>query len=139
MKYNIRTYTAQYKALLKLGLPIVVGQLGMIILGFADTMMVGRYGTSELGASSFVNNMFNLVIVFSTGFSYGLTPVVGSLFGRGEHAAIGRTLKNALMVNLLASAALVAAMTVLYLNLHRLGQPEELLPLMRPYFLVLLG
>lgn len=139
MKYNIRTYTAQCKALLKLGLPIVVGQLGMIILGFADTMMVGRYGTSELGASSFVNNMFNLVIVFSTGFSYGLTPVVGSLFGRGEHAAIGRTLKNALMVNLLAAAALVTAMTMLYLNLHRLGQPEELLPLMRPYFLVLLG
>lgn len=29
-------------------------------------------------------------------------------------------------------------MWVLYLNIHRLGQPEELLPLMRPYFIVLL-
>ena len=59
-----------YRELVRLGLPIVVGQLGMIILSFADTMMVGRCGTAELGAASFVNNMFNLVIVFSTGFSY---------------------------------------------------------------------
>lgn len=29
-------------------------------------------------------------------------------------------------------------MYALYLNIHRLGQPEELLPLMRPYFLILL-
>ena len=27
-------------------------------------------------------------------------------------------------------------MIVLYLNIHRLGQPEELLPLIRPYFLI---
>ena len=31
---------------------------------------------------------------------------------------------------------LVAGMSLLYLNLHRLGQPEELLPLMRSYFLI---
>ena len=70
--------------MIKLGLPIMIGQLGIIILSFADTMMVGRCGTAELAAASFVNNMFNLVIVFSTGFSYGLTPVVGNHYGRGE-------------------------------------------------------
>lgn len=139
MEYGKRKNIAEYRALLKLGLPIVAGQLGMIVLGFADTMMVGRYGTDELGAAAFVNNMFNLVIVFATGFSYGLTPVVGGFFGRGEHGAIGRILKNALFVNFLAAAGLVAVMGVLYLNLHRLGQPQELLPLMRPYFLVLSG
>lgn len=127
-----------YSELLRLGLPIMVGQLGMIILGFADTMMVGRYGTDSLGAASFVNNMFNLVIIFSTGFSYGLTPVIGSLFGKGDSGAVGRTLKNALLVNFLTALVLMALMFVLYLNIHRLGQPEELLPLMRPYYIVLL-
>lgn len=128
-----------YKELLRLGLPIIVGQLGMIILSFADTMMVGRCGTAELGAAGFVNNMFNLVIVFSTGFSYGLTPVVGRLYGRGDSSGIGRTLKNALLVNGLTALGLIVLMTVLYLNVHRLGQPEELLPLIRPYYLILLA
>ena len=127
-----------YKDLLKLGLPIIIGQLGIIILSFADTMMVGRCGTAELAAASFVNNMFNLVIVFATGFSYGLTPVVGNHFGRGESACVGRVLKNALAVNSAAASMLMALMAVLYLNVHRLGQPVELLPLIRPYYIVLL-
>ena len=116
----------------------MIGQLGIIILSFADTMMVGRCGTAELGAASFVNNMFNLVIVFSTGFSYGLTPFVGNHYGRGENASVGRILKNALAVNAVVAAGLMALMFILYLNIHRLGQPAELLPLMRPYYIVLL-
>jgi len=127
-----------YKALFKLGLPIVIGQLGMIVLGFADTLMIGHHSTEDLAAASFVNNMFNLAIIFATGFSYGLTPVVGNLFGRGEQKAVGRTLKNALLVNGLIGIMLTLIMGILYLNIHQLGQPEELLPLMRPYYIVLL-
>lgn len=133
-----RLYTQHYKALFTLGIPIIIGQIGIIILGFADTLMIGHYGTNELAAASFVNNMFTLAIIFATGFSYGLTPVVGSLFGRGETRMVGRVLKNSLFANTLLALLLTAIMTVLYANLHRLGQPEELLPLMRPYFIVLL-
>ncbi len=131
-------YKQHYRALFTLGVPIIIGQLGIIILGFADTLMVGHYGTPELAAASFVNNMFNLAIIFATGFSYGLTPMVGSLFGRGDTAGVGRMLKNSLLANGAMAALLTLGMWVLYLNLHRLGQPEELLPLMRPYYIVLL-
>lgn len=37
--------------ILRLGLPILVGQLGMIVTGFADTIMVGRYSTEALGSA----------------------------------------------------------------------------------------
>ncbi len=125
-------------ALLRLGIPIVIGQLGIIVLSIADTMMVGWYGIKELGAASFVNNIFNLVIIFATGFSYGLTPLVGACYGRGEKSDVGGLLRNALFVNGVVSIGLMVVMALLYMNLHRLGQPEELLPLMRPYYVVLL-
>ncbi len=131
-------HSHHYKALFKLGMPIVIGQLGMIVLGFADTLMIGHHSTEELGAASFVNNMFNLVIIFATGFSYGLTPIVGSLFGKGEKEAVGCTLKNSLLANGAIAILLTTLMGILYLNIHRLGQPVELLPLMRPYYIVLL-
>lgn len=127
------------RELFRLGLPIMVGQLGIIILSIADTMMVGRYGTNELAAASFVNNMFNLVIIFSTGFSYGLTPVVGGMFGRNDCHGAGRMLRSSLGVNASVALILMALMTVLYLCMGRLGQPDELLPLMKPYFLILLA
>lgn len=133
-----KQYVPHYKALFSLGIPIIIGQIGVIILGFADTLMIGHHSTPELAAASFVNNMFTLAIIFATGFSYGLTPIVGSLFGRGETHTVGRVLKNSLFANGLLAAALTLLMWILYLNLHRLGQPAELLPLMRPYFTVLL-
>ena len=92
-------YREHYKELMKLGLPIVIGQLGVILVSFADTFMVGWHGTEDLAAASFVNNIFNLAIIFATGFSYGLTPVVGKLFGEGKHKEAGAVLKNALLTN----------------------------------------
>ncbi len=134
----MRLYPGHYRSLLSVGIPIMVGQLGMIILGFADTMMVGHHSTTELGAASFVNNIMNLVIIAATGFSYGLTPIVGGLFGRNELPQAGKALRSALLANLMAGALMMAALTILYFNVGNIGQPKELLPYIRPYFLVLL-
>ena len=132
-------YKEHYKALLFLGLPIVIGQIGVIVLGFADTLMIGHHSTIELGAASFVNNVFNLAIIFSTGFSYGLTPIVGALYGTHKFAPAGQALRCSLLANVLVALILTVAMTILFLNLEHLGQPEELLPLIKPYYLVLLA
>ncbi|MBQ8695979.1 MAG: MATE family efflux transporter [Bacteroidaceae bacterium] len=134
----MKPYSTHYKELFRLGLPIIIGQIGIIFVSFADTIMVGQHGTADLGAASFVNNMFNLAIIFATGFSYGLTPIVGRLFGSNEKKSIGNTLRNALFANGCIALLLMAAMGILYLNIGNLGQPEELLGLMRPYYLVLL-
>lgn len=134
----MKPYSTHYKELFRLGLPIIIGQIGIIFVSFADTIMVGQHGTDDLGAASFVNNMFNLAIIFATGFSYGLTPIVGKLFGSDKRREIGGTLKNALLANGAIALLLIAVMGVLYLNIGNLGQPEELLGLMRPYYLVLL-
>lgn len=131
-------YARHYGPLLSLGLPIIIGQLGIILVSFADTIMVGHYSTDGLAAASFVNNVFNLVIIFSTGFSYGLTPLVGRLFGQSDHSGVGRMLKNSIAANSLVAVFLILLMGILYLNVERLGQPEELLPLIRPYYIVLL-
>ena len=60
MNRLIATYKGHYKALFYLGLPIVIGQMGVIVLGFADTLMVGHHSTAELAAASFTNHLFTL-------------------------------------------------------------------------------
>lgn len=131
------SYKRHYKELIYLGVPIMVGQLGTIILGFADTMMIGHHSAAELSAAGFVNTLFNLAIIFGLGFSYGLTPIVGALYGRGEEDEAGGKLKNSLLANLLIAVFLCIVMGILYLNLDKLGQPEELLPFIKPYYLIL--
>jgi MATE family multidrug resistance protein len=133
-----KQYGAHYKALLRLGFPIIIGQLGMIILGAADTFMVGHHSTAELAASSFVNNLFTLCIIFSTGFSYGLTPVVGELYGTRRYPEAGQALRCSLFANLLVALLLTLIMLVVYFHVERMGQPDELMVFIKPYFLVLL-
>lgn len=132
-------YNSHYRTLLSLGIPIMVGQAGLIVQGFADTMMVGHHSTLELAAASFVNNIFNFVILFGLGFSYGLTPIVGGYCGRGNHDQAGQALRCSLPLNLAVGVLLTGVLSLFYLSIEQMGQPEELLPLIKPYFLVTLA
>ena len=125
-------------ALFTLALPIVIAQLGSILQGWADTIMVGQYGTPELSAAGFVNNAFNLIIYFLLGISYATTPVVGTYFSKGEYDSVIQAKRSSMLVNFLASLFVICLLLLLYFNIEKLGQPEELIPLIKPYFIVLL-
>lgn len=135
---NLSRLLPHYKATLRLGFPIAVGQLGVIVVGFADTAMVGHYATDALAAASFVNNLFNLVTFVLMGYSFGLTPLVSSLYGCGQHRQVGALLRSGLCSVSLFGGAVLLAMAVLYFFLGQLGQPPELLGLIRPYYLIIL-
>ena len=132
----IGKYGSNYKSLLKLAIPIIIGQLGGIITGLADTIMVGQHSTAELAASSFVNNVLNTFIIFGTGFSFALTPLVGENIARDKKYVVSAWLKNGIVANLILAFILVAILTAIYFNVEHFGQPSELMPLIKPYFLV---
>lgn len=132
-------YKKHIKSLILLGLPIIIGQLGNIVTGLADTVMVGQHSTEELAAASFVNNVINAFIILGTGFSFNYTPIIGEHIAVNKRIAIGGWLKNSLMANFTTTAIILFLLALIYLNLGMLDQPEELMPLIRPYYMVLMG
>ena len=139
MNNIIQRYSKHYSTIIRLGTPIVLGQLGNVILGFIDTIMVGQYSGAALSAAGFVNNIFNLGIFAMLGFSYGATPIIGAFYGRRENDNVGHSFRDSIWANILFGTIVIAAYSLLYINIGSLNQPEELLPLMRPYFLILLA
>ena len=139
MNNIIQRYSKHYSTIIRLGTPIVLGQLGNVILGFIDTIMVGQYSGEALSAAGFVNNIFNLGIFAMLGFSYGATPIIGAFYGRRENDNVGHSFRDSIWANILFGTIVIAAYSLLYINIGNLNQPEELLPLMRPYFLILLA
>ncbi len=135
---NIISYGRHIRALLVLGIPIIIGQLGSIIQGLADTIMVGRFSAHSLAAAGFVNQVMILVLVFALGYSYALTPVIGPMHAREEYDKAGHALRAGLQVNGIIGITLFVIMGILYFFLDRMGQPEELLPEIRPYYLIVL-
>ncbi len=136
MSYDFNKYSYHYKTLLSLGAPLVVGQVGTIVLGFADTLMVGHHSVTELAAASFVNTVMSIILVFGLGFSYGLTPVIGQLYGQGNSKEIGYVVKNGIFAATTTAIILLAVLLAVFFNIQHMGQPVELLPLMRPYMIV---
>jgi MATE family multidrug resistance protein len=131
-------FPQEYKALIRLGLPITVGQIGMTIQGLADTIMVGRHSTAELAAAGFVNNIFNLAVLVCFGFTMGSVSQIGAYYAQGRKGEMVSLLKSGLAADALQCCLVMAVMVLFYLGLPYMGQPEELMPLMLPYYLVLL-
>lgn len=138
MLHTFRKYKSDYLAIVSLAVPIIIGQLGGIITGLADTVMVGWHSTHELAAASFVNNVTNAFIITGTGFSFGLTPIVSEALAQKRYRAIGGWLRNGIVANVLTSLLIMAVLMGIYLNIERMGQPEELIPIIKPYFAVVM-
>ena len=117
MAYHFSAYASHYKNLTFLGVPIIIGQLGNIILAFTDTLMIGHHSTKELAAAAFVNNVFALAILMSLGFSYAITPIVGKLYGQGNKKRIGEEIKNDLAAESIADLFVMTVKCILYQNI----------------------
>lgn len=122
------------REILRIGLPIMLGQACVIILAFADNIMIGWHSVDELAASSFVNNVMNLFILTELGFATGMTPMIGADNGTGNIKGIGITVKNGLMTNGIIGGISIILLTIIYFCLDHFGQAPELMPYIKPYF-----
>ncbi|MCQ2198047.1 MAG: MATE family efflux transporter [Bacteroidaceae bacterium] len=129
-------FPKEYKALIKLGVPITIGQVGLTLQNLADNVMVGRHSTAELAAAGFVNNMFMLVLLLTIGFSLGAVSQIGALYAQGNKKRIVEVLKSSIACDMLQGLLMCLVLVALYFFLPMMGQPDELLPLMRPYLVI---
>ena len=129
-------YPKEYKALLKLGIPITIGQVGLTLQNLADNIMVGRHSTEELAAAGLVNNLFILAILLTIGYSVGAVSQIGALYSQDRKERIVEILKSSIVADFLQGLVIMLALVGLYFALPFMGQPDELLPLMRPYLVI---
>ena len=129
-----RSCQEHFRPLLRLGLPVIIGQVGLILVGFADNVMVSHHSLSELAAASFVNNFLNLVIIFGMGFSYGLTPLVATNKEWGRSDQVAHYLGHSFLLNLLIALLIGGGLFLLEGSLGAFNLSEELRPIALPYY-----
>jgi len=132
-----QSYQSHYNALVKLGLPVILAQLGQVTVGVIDNMMIGHVGTQELAAASFANTIFWLVIVLGTGFSYAITPLVGTARGNFDMNQVGAWFKSSM--GAVASMGIFLSLVIYIISLFMdgMGQPAEVIPPAREYLWII--
>ena len=75
--------------MLRLAVPVVIIQVGMMAMGVVDTIMVGHISAQALAAVALGNLYFFTLAVFAMGTLMVLDPVVAQAVGAGDHACGG--------------------------------------------------
>ena len=135
---TLNSFKNESAQIARLGIPITIAHMGIIFQGLADTIMLGRYSSSHLAAAGFVNGLFLLGILLNLGFSMGSISQIGKRYSLNRTSEMVSLLKSCLIANFAQCLLLTVAMVGLLLSLPYLGQPVELLHLMRQYLLILI-
>ncbi|SHM19134.1 MATE family efflux transporter [Chitinophaga sp. CF418] len=131
-------YRLYYKDNFRLAYPVVISQLGHVMVAFSDTIIIGHTGKVPLAAVALGSSIFSVFMVVGIGMSYGLTPLIAQEHGRKNLAQCGFLLRHSLVINIVLGLLLSTAIITGSNYLHLLGQEEDVRVLTRP-FLQLLG
>lgn len=125
-----------YKDNFRLAYPLVLSFLGQSIVQLFDTLMVGQLGREALAGVAFASAITTIALVFGQGIGMSLTPLVGQSFARGETKRISLLFQNAISLNFLAGCFIIAVLMAFVPLMHSLGQPEEVVVIAKPYFII---
>jgi MATE family multidrug resistance protein len=115
-------------ALLRLATPIVVVQVGIMLMGVVDTVMVGRLSATALAAVAVGNIYFFAVVIFGFGVLLALDPIVAQALGAGDELAVRRGLQRGLILAAIVTLPVSLLLAVVEPVLEVVRQPAEIIP-----------
>lgn len=110
---------------LRLAFPLIIGQLSQMLLGVADTVMVGHLGVTELAALTFANSLFHVPFVFGIGLLTGVSVFTSNSRGAGDAAGARGCCRHGLYLATALGLVLFAVSWGISMNLGWFGQPAE--------------
>ncbi len=125
----------EVKRTLKLGWPIILGNLTQMALGVIDSAMVGAIHSTQLAASSFVNNLIGIPLIVGMGMCMAISPLVAAAQGEGDNDKPLRILYNGFWVVGIVAILMATGLTVGIDIVDHMGQDEIVATLARPYLI----
>ena len=95
---------AEAGVILRIGAPLIVNNLSIAGMQFADAVMAGRLGARSLAATAVGGSIWFLGFSLVLGIMMAISPIVARHFGAGEHALIGRYTRQGLYLGIALGA-----------------------------------
>jgi len=131
------TRREHFKKNLELAWPVMLGQIGHVMVGLADSIMVGALGTVPLAAGAFANSVFVVPMVFGIGLAFGLTTPVANADGEQKPEKARSFLKHGIYLNISIALIIFALLLILEHFLHHMGQEAEVLEAAKGYYRII--
>ncbi len=123
----------QFRATLRLALPVVVVQVGLMAFGVVDSMMAGHLSKTSLAAVALGNIFFVGVTIFGMGTLMAIDPLASQAVGARNREAIALAVQRGLLLTCALTLPLIAVLWPSEAVFRFLEQQNEVIPLAATY------
>jgi len=127
----------ELQPMLALAGPVVLAEVGWVMMGIVDTIIVGPLGPAAIGSVGIGSILFLALAIFGMGLLLGLDTLVSHAYGAGRLDECHRWLLHGILLSLIGAPVLTAVALVGILLLPSWGFPPEVLSLTVPYLHVI--
>jgi len=121
---------------LRLAAPITAGQVGQMLMGVADTVMVGHVGTLALAACAFGNSMLMVIAIAGFGVLTAVSIRVSHAHGAGLAQAMARAYYGGVGLSVIGGVLCAVGVQLVYPLFHHLGQAPGVVEEARAYTII---
>ncbi len=132
------SYVQETRRTLSLAGPIIIGQVSQMLMGVTDALMIGQVGKVPLAASAFAGSLFGFFFMVVVGLMIPISVMVSRAHGGGDEAEAAEWMKNGTVLATIAGTVGMIFMLALGTQLHRFGQPAEVLAGVNPYYTLIM-
>lgn len=130
------TIREHFRRNILLATPVIIGQLGHIMVTVADSVMVGRVGVIPLAAATFAGTFFHILMLFGIGVSYAITPLVAATDPEDRPKLLS-FLQSGLVLNITLGIALVLLAIFASNFMNFFGQEQPVVDAAGPYLIII--
>lgn len=125
------------RTLLDLALPIIGVNVGMMLMGTVDTVMVGRVSPEALAAVALGNVVYFALSMFGIGVLLALDPIISQAVGADDPDGVALGVQRGLVIAVLLSIPIGSALFFAGPLLRAAQQPAAVVPLAATYCAIL--
>lgn len=119
--------------LLKLAGPVILAEIGWMVMGIVDTIMVGPLGPAAIGSAGLGSGVFTAIAIFGMGLMLGLDAYVSQAYGAGDEAECRRWLHSGVWLAAAMGPPIMGLTWIVYASLDAWGLHPEIRVLVGPY------
>lgn len=131
MKAEIKYYA---KELLNIALPIIMGNLGFILIGAGDVLIAAKHSTDTLAAISIANAIISVILTFGIGLIASVSPILSNI--RGERKSAKKYFFPTIRFSMILAVITMIAILVTIPVIDYLHFEEKLVPHIKEYMFI---
>ncbi len=131
---NNQTKHYYVKELLNIALPIIMGNLGFILIGAGDVLIAGRHSTDTLAAISIATAITNCILTFGIGLIASVSPLLSNI--RGENKSAKKYFFPTIRFSMILAIITAIAVLIFVPVIDYLGFEAKLVPDIKNYMIV---